>query len=144
MSIDNGNEDLREDAQNIIEDVETRARDAAESLSAEASRASADLRRTLRSNANGAKEKASDSLIHAAEAIRAEAAKSDNDEVMRQAGSFARSMEKAALYLDSRTLEQLGEDAKEVVRENVWPTLGVAVGIGFLLGLLFGGGRRHD
>jgi ElaB/YqjD/DUF883 family membrane-anchored ribosome-binding protein len=114
--------------------------------SAEDLQAAAELRRNLRASANGAKEKAADSLLHTAEMIRSEASKSKNEEVVHQAQVLARSMEKAALYLDSRSVDQLGADAQKVVQENMWPMVGVVLVIGFLLGLVAGSnrtGHRH-
>lgn len=130
-------------AEQALEEVLFRARETGTQLSADASRSTAEMRRVLRQNAAVAKDKASDTLLSAAETIRSEALKSNHEEVIRQSRTMARGMEKAALYLDSRSLEQLGDDAREAVRENVWPTLGIVAALGFLVGLLIGGGRRR-
>jgi ElaB/YqjD/DUF883 family membrane-anchored ribosome-binding protein len=147
MSEQNGNgfsgDPQNGNIQDVAESVLKQARETSAAISADASRAAADLRRNLRRNAETAKEKASDSLLNSAEAIRNEAHKSNNEEVVRQAQSLARSMEKAALYLDSRTLDQLGNDAQTTVKQNVWSTLGIVAALGFLLGMLLGGGRRR-
>ena len=50
-------------------------------------------------------------------------------------------MEKAAVYLDSRTFDQIGEDAAETVRENPWQSLSIAFIIGLFIGILFGAAR---
>jgi len=113
----------------------------ASQVSAEAAKAIADARRLMRENATIAKEKASDSLLTAADAIRNEAIKHENEELQHQAQTLARGMEKTALYLDSRTLDQMSSDATEVVKQNMWQTLGVVFLLGLLLGLVFGGGR---
>ena len=112
---------------------------AAKDVSAEAAKAIADARRTMRESATMAKEKASDSLLSAADAIRNESLKHENEEMQRQAQTLARGMEKTALYLDSRTLDQMSSDATEAVKQNVWQTLGIVFVLGLLLGLLFGG-----
>jgi ElaB/YqjD/DUF883 family membrane-anchored ribosome-binding protein len=145
MSEQNGNtpEHLSENIQEAAENVVKQVRETSAAISADASRAAADLRRSLRRNAESAKEKASDSLLNSADALRKEAQKSNNEEVLRQAEGLARSMTKAALYLDSRTLDQLGNDAQTTVKQNVWSTLGIVAAFGFLLGLLLGGGRKH-
>jgi ElaB/YqjD/DUF883 family membrane-anchored ribosome-binding protein len=111
-------------------------------VSTDAGRTTAEARRAMRESAYTVKEGASDSLIAAAENIRREALKSGNEEVVRQAHQLARSMEKAALYLDSHTFEQIGTDATEVVKANPWQSVGVVFIIGWLLGMLFGGNRR--
>ena len=65
----------------------------------------------------------------AAENIRREALKSGSDDVVRQAHQLARSMEKAALYLDSHTFDQISTDATEVVKANPWESLGIGGGV---------------
>ena len=89
----------------------------------------------MREAAYGVKESASTSLLGAAESIRREAVKGGNDEMIRQAHKLARSMEKAAVYLDSHTFDQIGTDAAETVRENPWQALGIAFIIGLLIGV---------
>jgi ElaB/YqjD/DUF883 family membrane-anchored ribosome-binding protein len=101
----------------------------------------AEARRAMRETAYTVKETASDSLLTAAENIRREALKSGSDDVVRQAHQLARSMEKAALYLDSHTFEQISTDATEVVKANPWESLGVVFILGLVLGMLFGGNR---
>ncbi len=60
---------------------------------------------------------------------------------MRQAHQLARSMEKAAVYLDGHTFEQIGSDATDVVKANPWQSVGIVFILGLLLGLLFRGDR---
>lgn len=142
MSEQNGHSFSGENIHEAAESIMKQMKETGATIGADATRAAADVRRVLRKNAETAKEKASDSLLNSAESIRKEALKSNNDEIVRQAQSLARSMEKAALYLDSRTLDQLGNDAQTTVKQNVWSTLGIVAAIGFLLGLLLGGGGR--
>jgi ElaB/YqjD/DUF883 family membrane-anchored ribosome-binding protein len=96
----------------------------------------------MRESAYTVKETASNSLLTAAENIRREALKGGNEEVARQAHQLARNMEKAALYLDSHTFEQIGTDATEVVKANPWQSIGIVFIFGLVLGMLFGGGGR--
>ena len=110
-------------------------------VSSDAERSAADARRAMRENAYTVKETASDSLLNAAESIRREALKNGSEEVVRQAHQVARSLEKAALYLDSHTFDQISTDATEVVKQNPWQSVGVVFVLGLLLGMLFGGGR---
>ena len=97
--------------------------------------------RTMRETAYNVKETASTSLLNAAESIRREAVKGGNEEVIRQAHRLARNMEKAAVYLDSHTFEQISGDATETVRENPWKALSIAFIFGLLIGLIMHDGR---
>jgi ElaB/YqjD/DUF883 family membrane-anchored ribosome-binding protein len=97
-----------------------------------------DVRRNFLAQADSAREGASNALLSAADAIRAEAQKANSDDVMQQANKIADSIERAAVYLDSHTFEQMGEDVREVVTENPLRTLIIAFFIGLVLGLLFG------
>jgi ElaB/YqjD/DUF883 family membrane-anchored ribosome-binding protein len=97
--------------------------------------------RTMRESAYNVKETASTSLLNAAESIRREAVKGGNEEVIRQAHRLARNMEKAAVYLDSHTFEQISGDATETVRENPWKALSIAFIFGLLIGLIMHDGR---
>jgi ElaB/YqjD/DUF883 family membrane-anchored ribosome-binding protein len=124
----------------ITDPVQT-VQQVANQVSAEAAKAISEARHAMRESATIAKEKASDSLLSAADAIRNEAIKHENEELQHQAQTLARGMEKTALYLDSRTLDQMSSDATEVVKQNIWQTLGVVFLLGLLLGLVFGGGR---
>jgi len=113
-------------------------------VSTDAARSAAEARRAMRESAYTVKETAADSLLTAAQNIRREALKGGNEEVVRQAHQLARSMEKAALYLDSRTFEQISTDAAEVVKTNSWESLGFAALIGLIVGMLLSGGGRRD
>ena len=53
------------------------------------------------------------------------------------ARSAARSLESGAAKLDAKSLEELGEDARDVVRKSPGTAIAVAVGAGFLLARLF-------
>ncbi len=142
-NVQHGVNKVTESVQQTAAQVGTQARETVTQVGADAARAAADTRRAMRENAYTAKEKASDSLLTAAETLRREALKGSSDEMIRQSQQLARGMEKAALYLDSHTLDQMGEDASEVVRENVWQSIGIVFILGLLLGLLLGG-SRHD
>src|SRR5258706_6808625 len=133
------------EAQRVADNLQQTADKAKETVaqvSTDATHSAAEARRAMRESAYTVKETASTSLLNAAENIRREALKGGNEEVVRQAHQLARSMEKAALYLDSHTFEQIGTDAAEVVKENPWESLGVVFIIGLFLGMLFGGGNR--
>lgn len=126
------------DAQRTVENVQQ----AVAQVSTEAWRNVAEASRTMRESAYTVKDGAADSLLKAAENIRREAVKGGNDEVIRQAHRLARGMEKAAVYLDSHTFDQIGLEATETVKENPWQALGIAFIIGLIIGLLLNSGHR--
>lgn len=111
-------------------------------ISTEAARSATEARRAMRESAYAVKESAANALLSAAENIRREAVNSGSEDVIRQAHQLSRGMEKAAVYLDSRTLDQIGEDATEVIKENPWQTLGITFLIGLIIGLIMRSGRR--
>jgi ElaB/YqjD/DUF883 family membrane-anchored ribosome-binding protein len=131
----------KDSVQQAVNQVGTEAQKAAENVQHSVAQASTDASRNMREAAYNVKETASTSLLNAAESIRREAVKGGNEDVVRQAHKLARSMEKAAVYLDSHTFEQIGTDAAETVRENPWQALGLAFIVGLILGLLASGNR---
>ncbi len=99
-----------------------------------------EARRSVLQRAHATKESAADQLIIAAERIRAEALRSDDEVAIRQAGQLARSLERAAVYLHGHTFDQMSGDATLMVRSKPWQ----AVMIAFLVGAIFGRGLRRD
>ncbi|WP_119065249.1 hypothetical protein [Aggregatilinea lenta] len=93
-----------------------------------------DARRSLAQGANASKEAAADQLISAAERLRVEAVKSGDRTVVNQAQQLSRGLERAALYLHGHTLDQITDDATELVQAKPWQ----AVVIAFLVGIIFG------
>lgn len=53
------------------------------------------------------------------------------------ARSASKSMQEAATKLDEKSLDELGEDAKEFVRQSPGMAIGMAVAAGFLVGRMF-------
>jgi ElaB/YqjD/DUF883 family membrane-anchored ribosome-binding protein len=131
----------KEDVQQAVGQVGENVQQTVAQVSTEAFRTVNEATRTMRETAYTVKEAASNSLLNAAENIRREAVKGGNEEAIRQAHRLARSMEKAAVYLDSHTFDQIGEAATETVKENPWQSLGIAFIIGLIIGLLFSSGR---
>ena len=131
----------KEEVQQTVGHVGENVQQTVAQVGSEAFRTVSEASRSMRESAYTVKETASNSLLSAAENIRREAVKGGNEDVIRQAHRMARSMEKAAVYLDSHTFDQIGEAAVETVKENPWQSLGIAFIIGLLIGLLFSGGR---
>ncbi len=133
----------RDGVQQTVTQVGAEAQKAAENVQqtvaqvrTDAWRTAGETSRSMRESAYNVKETAANSLLSAAENIRREAVKGGNEDMIRQAHRLARSMEKAAVYLDSRTFDQIGEDATETVRDNPWKALSVAFILGLLIGLI--------
>lgn len=99
-----------------------------------------DARRSVIQGAQSAKESAADQLIIAAERIRAEAFRTGEQDVIRQAQQLSRSLERAAVYLHSHTFDQITDDATLMVRSKPWQ----AVVIAFLVGIIFGRSFRGE
>ncbi len=96
--------------------------------------AASDVRHTIVQRAHASKDAAADQLLAAAERIRAEALKTEDRTVYSQAQQLSRGLERAALYLHGHTLDQMTDDATELVQSKPWQ----AVLIAFLVGVIFG------
>lgn len=83
-------------------------------------------------------------LLHtAAEKIREEAHERPiGEEATHAADEVAKGLEKAAHYLNNRSVEEMGKDAKQVVQKYPVRTVTVAVLIGIIIGLILRGGKR--
>lgn len=92
------------------------------------------------SYANEGKAKASQAIGGLGKMVEENAAKID-EKVGAQYGEYARSaaksMQDAATRLDEKTLEDIGEDAKEFVREKPGLAVGLAAAAGFFLARIF-------
>lgn len=99
-----------------------------------------ELRRELHERAEDVKKEAARHLNTAAEGIRREVreAKAEPDAV-KKADEMARNLEKAATYLNTHSVDQMGVEATRVVTKNPWRAVFVALVIGFLLGLMLRG-----
>ena len=53
-------------------------------------------------------------------------------------------MQESAAKLDSKDLNELGDDAKEFVRKSPGLAIGIAAVAGFLLSRVFKGGSSND
>ena len=117
------------------EKVQDAARDVAAELG--------ELGRELRQRANSVRKEAVKQLNHAAESIRKEAREATDDATARQtADEVAKGLERAAHYLNTNSVEQMGAEATKAVRQNPISALLIALGIGMVIGLLLNSGNK--
>ena len=102
-----------------------------------------ELGRELRHRANSVRKEAVKQLNHAAESIRRETRDTTDDtDAHKTADEVAKGLEKAAHYLNTNSVEQMGTEATKVVRQNPISALLVALGIGMIIGLLLNSGNK--
>ncbi len=101
-----------------------------------------ELQRQLRGRANEVRKEVVKQLYTGADAIRKEARQSEaGDEAKRSADEIARGLEKAASYLNSRSVENMGEEAVRVVKRNPMRAVIIAFVIGLLMGIMMRGDK---
>jgi ElaB/YqjD/DUF883 family membrane-anchored ribosome-binding protein len=123
MSAQNGNE----------------VRDAAEDVSKELR----ELGRELRHRANDARKEVVKQLHTSADAIRREARQATDDaEAQKRADELAKGLEKAANYLNSRSVEDMGVEATRVVQRYPLRAVIITFVVGALLGMILSGGNK--
>jgi F0F1-type ATP synthase membrane subunit b/b' len=114
----------------------------AEELAKEAAQELQQLRRELRKRAEDVRKETVKQLNKAAETIRKEAHEATiQDEFKTSADDIARGLEKAASYLNSRTVDDMGEDASRVVRKNPLRAVIISLIVGVLLGMMMRGDK---
>lgn len=120
----NGNADNMQD---VTEDIQRELRE---------------LQRELRGRANDVRKEVVKQLYAGAEAVRKEARQAAaGDDAKRSADEIARGLEKAASYLNSRSVEDMGEEAVRVVRANPIRAVIGAFVVGLLMGMMMRGDR---
>jgi len=103
-----------------------------------------ELGRELRHKANDIRKETVKQLNTAAETIRKEAREaSDSPEAHKAADEVAKGLEKAAHYLNNRSVEQMGMEATRVVKRNPMRTLFITFVVGLLLGMMMRGGDKN-
>ncbi len=88
----------------------------------------------LRQQADSVRLQVVKQLNAAAETIRKEASEADGKGAPRSASEVANSLERAAHYINTHSVEQIGEAAADAARGLPWRTIGMA----FIAGLLGG------
>lgn len=101
-----------------------------------------EVQRQLRSRANDVRKEVVKQLYTGAETIRREAREANaGDDARHSADELARGLEKAASYLNSRSVEDMGEEVVRVVRRNPIRAVIIAFAVGALMGLMMRGDK---
>ncbi|MCT2400821.1 apolipoprotein A1/A4/E family protein [Novosphingobium mangrovi (ex Huang et al. 2023)] len=129
-------EKLTKTKDDLSDEAKSRSGDAREKASAFAS----DAKVKATEYANEGKARTSKAIVGLSKMIDDNAGLID-DKVGAKYGDYARtaskSMQDAATKLDEKSLDELGEDAKEFVRKSPGLAVGMAVAAGFLFGRIF-------
>jgi ElaB/YqjD/DUF883 family membrane-anchored ribosome-binding protein len=95
-----------------------------------------ELGRELRHRANDVRKETAKQLHNAATTIRKEAREAGaGAEAVQSADELAKGLEKAAHYLNSKSVEQMGEDTVKVVRRYPLRAVLVTFVVGALIGM---------
>jgi ElaB/YqjD/DUF883 family membrane-anchored ribosome-binding protein len=109
----------------------------------EVSKEISELGRELRQKADDIRKETVKQLHSAAESIRKEAREaSDSSEAHKAADEIAKGLERAAHFLNNRSVEQMGVEATRVVRRNPMRVMFVTFVVGLMLGMMMRGGDR--
>lgn len=137
-----GAQALGKEAQARADEYRGKLHDKKEGLSSDAKLKSDEAREKAFMFANEGKAKTSQAMTSVSKLIEDNAAVID-EKVGVKYGDYARgaasSINGAALRLEEKTLDELGEDAKAFVRQSPALAVGLAAATGFFLGRLFKG-----
>ena len=102
-----------------------------------------DFRREAYQKAEDVRKEAVKQLNNVAKTIRREVrdAKADEESIKR-ADEIAKRLEKTAHYMNSHSVDEMGEDATRIVTRNPWRAMVIALVVGLLLGLIMRGDDR--
>ncbi|MFN5783173.1 MAG: hypothetical protein ACK442_08930, partial [Novosphingobium sp.] len=145
-------EEAKAGASVLTADAKARAEDYRDQLSAK----SGDLAQDARELANQAKDRAAELAVEgkakASDAIATlgkivgDNATTIDEKLGTRYGDYARTasrtMQESAAKLDSKDINELGEDAKQFVRKSPGMAVGIAAAIGFLFARLFKGSSK--
>jgi ElaB/YqjD/DUF883 family membrane-anchored ribosome-binding protein len=131
---------LGSEAQNRAEEYREKLYDKKDDLAGQAKVRSDEYKDKAYGLADDGKARASGALAGLSQLIHDNAGTLD-DKIGVKYGDYARgaakSVQDAALRLDEKTIDELGEDAKEFVRTSPAMALGLAAAAGYLLGRVF-------
>lgn len=102
-----------------------------------------ELGRELRGRANDVRKEAAKQLNKTAETIRKEVRQAGaDDDATQKADELAKGLEKAAAYLNSKSVEQMGTDATRVVQRYPLRAVFITFIVGLLLGMMLRGDNK--
>ncbi len=102
-----------------------------------------ELGREIRQRAEDVKKETVKQLNNAAHTIRKEVRDAKVDkEAVEKADILAKNLEKTAHYLNTHSVDQMGDQATRVVTKNPMRAVAIALIIGFLLGLMLRGDNK--
>ncbi len=119
--------------------TEEKVQDAADDVTQELK----ELGRELRNRADDVRKEAAKQLHNAAASIRKEARGAGaGEEVVQGADELAKGLEKAAHYLNSKSVEDMGGDATRVVKRYPMRAVLVTFVVGALIGMMLRGSDK--
>lgn len=94
-----------------------------------------EIKREVYQRAEDVRKEAAKQMNNAAESIRREVrdSKADN-EAIKRADEIAARLEKTAHYLNSHSVDQMGEEATRIVTRNPWQAVVISLVVGMILG----------
>jgi len=99
--------------------------------------------RELRQKANDLRKDLVGQLNKAAAALRQEVRDKSSDPSLHQSvDEAATGLEKAAVYLNNHSVEDMGVEAVRTVKQNPVPMVAIVFVLGLIVGLLLRGGKR--
>ncbi len=111
--------------------------DRAEQIIDDAREDVSEIKREVYQRAEDVRKEAAKQMNTAAESIRREVrdSKADN-EAIKRADEIATRLEKTAHYLNSHSVDQMGEEATRIVTRNPWQAVIASLVVGLILGLI--------
>lgn len=135
---------LRAEAENRLTTVGGRAKDKGGDLVAEAKSYGEQALGKAGELATEGKQVATDAIASLGKAVGTSAAQID-EKLGEQYGDYARkasrTLQETSAKLESKSVEELGEDAREMVRKRPGVAVGIAAVVGFFLARMFRGKR---
>lgn len=126
-------EQIKQEAPRIAEELTQTAQE-------ELAKGAQEVQRQMRQRADDARKEVVRQLNTVADTIRREAREAGaSEDSIVSADDVARTVERAANYLNSRSVDDIGQDATQVVRDNPWRSVGIIFLLGLFVGMILRG-----
>jgi|GEM_PF-753954 len=143
VKVDEVRQDIADRAEHIKQEATEKVEELKQMAQDQISQNAPEVQRRLRETADDAKKEVVKQLNVAAETIRREAREANaGDDLKRNADDVAKGLEKAASYLGNRSVDEMGEDATRVVKNNPWRSVSVIFLIGLVIGMILRGDNK--